>query len=88
MAQQHGTTLEKALDSYTGIEKLLRKNVVAGLDQIVNNLGLNDPQTGQRIGLRDIAYHVLSQSPEQLQVVQMEQPADGRRAISWRAAPG
>jgi TolA-binding protein len=71
MAQAHGTTLEKALDSYTGIETLLRKNVVAGLDQIVNNLGLKDPQTGQPIGLRDISYHVLSQSPEQLQQVQM-----------------
>ena len=71
MAQQHGTTLQKALESYTGIEALLRKNVVAGLDQIVNNLGLTDPQTGQRIGFRDVAYHVLSQSPEQLQQVQM-----------------
>ena len=71
MAQQHGTTLEKALDNYTGIEAKLRKDVVAGLDSIVNNLGLTDPQTGQRIGLRDIAYHVLSQSPEQLQQVQM-----------------
>ena len=71
MAQQHGTTLQKALESYTGIETLLRKDVVAGLDQIVNNLGLTDPQTGQRIGFRDVAYHVLSQSPEQLQQVQM-----------------
>ena len=71
MAQRHNTTLEKALESYTGIEALLRKNVVAGLDQIVNNLGLTDPQTNQRIGFRDVAYHVLSQSPEQLQQVQM-----------------
>jgi len=71
MAQAHGTTLEQALTNYTSIEQKLRTNVVAGLDNIVNNLGLTDPQTGQRIGLRDIAYHVLSQSPEQLQQVQM-----------------
>ena len=71
MAQQHGTTLERALTNYTGIEQKLRSDVVGGLDTIVNNLGLTDPQTGQRIGLRDIAYHVLSQSPEQLQQVQM-----------------
>ena len=71
MAEQHGTTLEQALTNYTGIERKLRSDVIGGLDTIVNNLGLTDPQTGQRIGLRDIAYHVLSQSPEQLQQVQM-----------------
>jgi len=71
MAQAHGTTLEQALNNYTSIEQKLRTNVVAGLDNIVNNLDLKDPQTGQRIGLRDIAYHVLSQSPEALQQVQM-----------------
>ena len=70
MAQQHGTTLEKALDNFVGIEAKLRTDPVAGLDQIVYNLGLTDPETGRRINLRDIAYHVLSQSPEQLQQVQ------------------
>lgn len=70
LATQQGTTLEKALSNYVGIEQKLRADPIAALDQIVNNLGLKDPQSGQRIGLRDIAYHVLSQSPEQLQMVQ------------------
>ena len=70
MAQQHGTTLERALTNYVGMEQKLRADPIAGLDQIVNNLGLKTPD-GQRIGLRDIAYHVLSQSPEQLRQLQM-----------------
>jgi hypothetical protein len=70
MAQEHGTTLEKALTSYTSMEQKLRADPIAGLDVIIHNLGLQDPQTGQRLGLRDIAYHVLSQSPEQLQRIQ------------------
>ena len=69
MAQEHGTTLEKALTSYTGMEAKLREDVVAGLDTIVNNLRLTTPD-GQPIGLRDISYHVLSQSPEQLRQLQ------------------
>ena len=71
MAQEHGTTLEKALTNYVGIEQKLRTDPIAALDTIVNNLGLTDPQTGKRIGLRDIAYTVLSQSPEQLKQLQM-----------------
>ena len=70
MAQQHGTTLEKALHNYVSIEQKLRSDPLAALDTIVHNLGLTDPQTGQRIGLRDVAYTVLSQSPEQLKMMQ------------------
>ena len=70
MAQQHGTTLEQALSNYTSMEQKLRSDVVGGLDVIVNNLGLKAPD-GSKIGLRDIAYHVLSQSPEQLKQLQM-----------------
>ncbi len=69
MAQEHGTTLERALDNYTSMEAKLREDPVAGLDVIINNLGLRTPD-GQAIGLRDIAYHVLSQSPEQLRQLQ------------------
>jgi hypothetical protein len=71
MAQQHGTTLEKALTNYTTIEQKLRTDPIAAIDTIVNNLGLVDPQTGQKLGLRDLAYTVLSQSPDQLRQVQM-----------------
>jgi len=69
MAQQHGTTLDRALTNYVSMEQKLRSDLVGGLDVIVNNLGLTTPD-GQRISLRDVAYHVLSQSPEQLKQVQ------------------
>lgn len=69
MARQHGTTLEKALTNYVGMEQKLRSDVIGGLDVIINNLGLK-AQDGSPIGLRDIAYHVLSQSPEQLAQLQ------------------
>lgn len=69
MAASHGTTLQKALTNYVSMEQKLRSDPVGGLDVIVNNLNLRTP-TGEKIGLRDIAYHVLSQSPEQLRMMQ------------------
>lgn len=69
MAQQHGTTLQKALDNYWGIEQKLRADPIAGLDMIVHNLGLKTPDD-QPIGFRDIAYHVISQTPDQLRSLQ------------------
>jgi hypothetical protein len=70
MAQQHGTTLERALGNYTSMETKLRADPIGGLDVIINNLGLKTSD-GQPIGLRDIAYHVLSQSPDQLRQIQI-----------------
>jgi hypothetical protein len=70
LANKHKTTLQRALTSYVTMENRLRSDPVSGLDQIVNNLGLRDPQTGQQLGLRDIAYHVLTQTPDQLRVLQ------------------
>jgi hypothetical protein len=70
MAQQHNTTLEQALINYTSMEQKLRSDLIGGLDVIVNNLGIPG-KNGAKINLRDVAYHVLSQSPEQLQQVQM-----------------
>jgi hypothetical protein len=69
LAQQHGTTLQRALSNYTSMEQKLRADPVGGLDQIVNNLNLRTSD-GQKITLRDVAYHVLSQSPEQLKQIQ------------------
>jgi len=69
MAQQHGTTLQRALTNYTSMEQKLRTDVVGGLDVIVNNLRLKAAD-GSPIGLRDIAYHILNQSPEQHKLVQ------------------
>jgi hypothetical protein len=69
MAQSHGTTLERALTNYVSMEQKLRADPVGGLDLIVHNLNLKTAD-GQRLGLRDIAYHVLSQSPDQLRAIQ------------------
>jgi hypothetical protein len=70
LAQQQGTTLEKAMGNYMGIEETLRRNPIEGLNQIIHNLNLVDPQTGKRIDIRDVSYTVLSQTPEQLQMMQ------------------
>lgn len=64
MARQHGTTLEKALTNYVGMEQKLRTDLVGGLDVIVRNLGLK-AQDGTPITLQDVAHHVLTMTPEQ-----------------------
>jgi hypothetical protein len=69
MAQAHGTTLDRALTNYVSMEQKLRSDPIAGLDLIVHNLGLKSAD-GTPIGLRDIAYHVLTQTPEQLRMTQ------------------
>ena len=69
MATQHGTTLERALTNYTTMEQKLRTDVIGGLDIIVNNLGIRRGD-GSPVTLRDIAYHIATQSPEQLQSMQ------------------
>jgi hypothetical protein len=73
MAQQQGTTLERALTNYVSMEHKLRSDIIGGLDAIVNNIGMQIPdgQGGtRRADLRDIAYTVLSQSPDQHKMVQ------------------
>jgi hypothetical protein len=71
MAMQHGTTLEKALHNYVGMEEKLRSDPVGGLDVIINNLNLRTAD-GQRLGLRDVAWHVLNMTPEQHQLTQSQ----------------
>ena len=80
MAQQHGTTLDRALNNYVTMEQKLRADPIGGLDMIVNNLNLQTPD-GRRLGLHDIAYHILSQSPEQQQLVQAR---NGQNAMSMQ----
>lgn len=41
MAERGGTTLDKALENYTGIETLLRRDVFAGVEQVLKNVGVN-----------------------------------------------
>ena len=69
LAQSQGTTLERALSNYVSLEQKIRQDPIGGLDVIVNNLNLKAPN-GQRLGLRDVAYHVLTQTPDQLRVMQ------------------
>jgi len=74
LARQHGTTLEQALGNYTSMEAKLRGDLVAGLDQIVYNLNrmVPDGQGGERrLNIRDVAYHILTQTPEQLRTAQL-----------------
>jgi hypothetical protein len=78
MAQQHGTTLDRALNNYVGMENKLRADPIAGLDLIVNNLNLRTPD-GQKLTFRDIAWHVLNQSPDQHKTLQL---ANTQTAIS------
>ena len=64
MAAQSGTTLKAALDNYVGVEKMLREDPIAGLSQIVSNLGLRGPN-GQPVTLRDVAASIMGQTPDQ-----------------------
>jgi hypothetical protein len=69
MAQQHGTTLDRALGNYTGMERKLRQDPIGGLDVIVDNLNLRTAD-GQKLTFRDLAYYYATQSPDQYQQVQ------------------
>jgi hypothetical protein len=71
LATQHGTTLQKALTNYVGMETKLRTDLIGGLDTIINNLNLRTPD-GQQIGLRDVAYHILNMSPDQHRLTQAQ----------------
>jgi len=69
MAQQQGTTLEKALNNYYSIEQKLYEDPIGALDVIVRNLDRKHPD-GSPITLRDLAYTILSQTPEQIKQTQ------------------
>lgn len=56
MARQGGTTLDKALEAYVGMESMLRADPIKGLNAVCENMG---------ISLRDVAAHVLGQTPDQ-----------------------
>jgi hypothetical protein len=68
LAVKHGTTLQRALTNYVTMETKLRADPIGGLDIIVNNLHLQ--HNGQPIGLRDIAYAILNQTPDQQKILQ------------------
>lgn len=59
LARRHGTTVRDALENYVGIERLLQRDPVAGLERIVANLGLKR-EDGSPATLADIAASVPS----------------------------
>lgn len=63
LASKHGTSIKRALDNYVGIEQLLNKDPIAGLEKVVSNLGLKR-QDGSAVTLRDVAGYILGQKPE------------------------
>lgn len=69
LAKQTGTTMAKALSSYVALEDKIRKNPLSGLDTVVQNLNLKTSD-GQTLTLRDIAYYIVSLTPEQYGQIQ------------------
>lgn len=65
LAKQHGTTIKAGLDNYLGIEQMLAKNPIAGLEKIMQNLNIRT-QDGRMLTLRDVAAHVLNQPHDQV----------------------
>jgi len=72
MAAQQGTTLERALTSYTSMEGKLRQDPFAGFDTITYNLNLRPDgnPNGPRLTFADICWAYLNQSPEQRKLTQ------------------
>lgn len=72
-ARSSGTDLKTALTSYTQMEDMLRTNPVAGLNAIVQNLGLRTSD-GRALTLHDVAQHIV-QNPQALQQAMHSQQA-------------
>lgn len=68
MAQQHGTTLKAALSSYVGMENLLSRDLIGGLDKVVQNVaqrtGLRMPD-GRPVTLQDVAARILGTTADE-----------------------
>lgn len=61
MAAKSGKDLKSVVAAYVGMENKLRTDLTGGLDEIVQQA------TGGKYSLRDIAAHVMGQTPEQNQ---------------------
>lgn len=64
LAQQQGTSLEKAFNNYYQMEQKLRTDMIGGLDVIVQNMRMQHDD-GSPVTLRDVAHHIVTMSPEQ-----------------------
>jgi len=69
LAESQGQTVADMAKNYAGMENMLRKDPIAGFQQIAQNLGLNFQQ---------VAAHVLNVQPNQ-QAMQYEQTINGLR---------
>lgn len=49
MAREAGTTVRAALENYTGIDKLLRENPAAGVERILQSIGVTPQQYAQHV---------------------------------------
>lgn len=58
LATKSGTDLHTALGRYVRIDQMLQQNFVKGLEEICSNKGLS---------LRDVAAHIMGQTPDQAQ---------------------
>jgi hypothetical protein len=80
MAQQHGTTLDRALENYVGMEQLLTRDFVGGVRLLCQNMGFHPAQlvaalTGQQVN----GAHG-QQSPEVAQLRQTNQALEQKIA--------
>lgn len=66
MAKRSGTDLKRALDSYVGMENELRRDPIAGLEKVVQGLGIRK-QDGTPVTLYDVATRIVQQGPEAFQ---------------------
>lgn len=63
LAKHHGVSVKSALDNYVGIERMLHSDLLGGLERIIQNV---NQVKGTNITLRDIAGHILNQTPDQV----------------------
>lgn len=72
MAKQSGTTLDKALENYVGIENELRRDVVSGIGRICQNQGIHPVALANQI----LARHGASPQQDGTGDQQAHQPAN------------
>ena len=87
MAQQHGTTLQRALDNYTTMEKKLRADPFGGFDVIAHNLNLRSPD-GQKLTFRDLAWAYPQPDPGTAQADAERERPDRAKPPDRAVAPG
>ena len=73
MAKSSGTDLKTALQSYTGIENMLRNDPVRGVAEVLKNIGLTPQQYAQHV-MQNPQAHQFTQAPAPQQAQQQQNP--------------